>query len=156
MIGWAKPTPVDLRNLRNRPMDEILIALAGPLSNLVIAIACLPMMFAAVHASAAGKSVVGVLARENKLVDAGVMSPIILILYLMMIVNVWLAIFNLIPIPPLDGSKVLRHFMPESVRDGYDRFGFVGLILLVAVGGRFLNFIISPVVNGLKALMQVM
>ncbi len=156
MIGWAKPTPVDLRNLRNRPMDEILVALAGPVSNLAVVIACLPVMFAVVHTSVAGKIVVGALATGSNVVSVGLAASLVRMLYFVMIVNVWLAVFNLIPIPPLDGSRVLRHFIPEGARDGYDRFGFIGLILLVAVGGRFLNLIISPVVNGLKALMQAM
>jgi Zn-dependent protease len=64
-----------------------------------------------------------------------------------MLINVVLGIFNLIPVPPLDGSHVLRHFLGDSARAIYDRMGMIGLMVLVFFGGRFLGALITPVIH---------
>ncbi len=63
------------------------------------------------------------------------LTPVAMLLYSLMMINIVLAVFNLIPIPPLDGSHVLRHFLPDSARMVYDRIGFFALLALVYLGG---------------------
>jgi Zn-dependent protease len=73
--------------------------------------------------------------------------PASILLYELMAINVLLGVFNLIPVPPLDGSHVLRHFLSENVRRVYDMIGIFGLMALVFFGGNFLWALISPVLN---------
>jgi Zn-dependent protease len=70
--------------------------------------------------------------------------PIALFLYFVILINLLLFAFNLIPIPPLDGSHILRHFLPYRAVQLYDRMGMIGLIVLFLVGGRFISAIFSP------------
>ena len=73
--------------------------------------------------------------------------PIGLLIYDLMVINVVLGVFNLIPVPPLDGSHVLRHFLPDQARKVYDTIGWVGLMALVYFGGGFLGRLIFPVLG---------
>lgn len=143
MIGWAKPTPVDPRNFRNPVMDDILTSVAGPVSNFIVAtIAVLLLGFISLS-SPAGRSIVqGVDNSSNS-----ILVPMAGLLFAMLEINVLLAVFNLIPIPPLDGSHVLRHFLSDSVRMVYDRIGIFGLIALVYLGGGLLWKLVLPVLG---------
>lgn len=153
MIGWAKPVPIDTRNLRHRVLDEILVSVAGPGSNFLVVLGSLQVMFLLTHFSTNAKAALYALLSEGTPGNYGVMSPIVLAVFYLMLVNVWLGVFNLIPIPPLDGSKVVRHFLPDPVRDVYDRFGFFALLALVFFGGNFLSAMIRPVIGGLIAIL---
>lgn len=143
VIGWAKPTPVDPRNFKNPVRDDILTSVAGPISNFLVVLGSLIVLGILANTSAVGKELVHGLA-SGQLFDVSGMTPLVLIFYYLMLVNVFLGIFNLIPVPPLDGSHVLRHFMPESVRNVYDRIGPIGLILVVLFGGRLLSWLVLP------------
>jgi Zn-dependent protease len=115
-VGWAKPTPVNPRNLEGGRWGEAIVAAAGPVSNLLLAIAgAIPLRF---------------------ILASGMNVPLLAtILFLFVQINLLLMIFNLLPIPPLDGSKVLYAFLdPQTawrVRPVLEQYGF--LILLVAV-----------------------
>lgn len=115
-FGWAKPTPVNPRNLRGGRWGEAMVAVAGPLSNLVLAIAA---SFPLRYIVATG-------------MDTGVLS---LVLVFFVQINLVLMVFNLLPIPPLDGSKVLYAFLdPQTawrVRPVLEQYGTI--ILLVAI-----------------------
>ena len=116
LIGWAKPTPVNTRNLRQPRRDHILVTAAGPISNLLIAIAAA----AAIRA--------GAMAGGNWL-D--------LLLYDALTLNVLLAIFNMLPIPPLDGGQILMALLPPHVamKLGFMyQYGFLILMGLLVAG----------------------
>lgn len=154
MLGWAKPTPVDPRNFRRPILDDILTAVVGPISNfVVVAIVALLLGIIALF-SPLGRAIIqylpGVypdhldfLAMQTN----SVLMPITLFLYEVAMINIILAVFNLIPVPPLDGSHVLRHFIPPSAQRAYDIIGWVGLLALVYLGGGLLWRFISPAID---------
>jgi Zn-dependent protease len=145
LFGWAKPTPVNTRNMPRPVLGDILTTIAGPISNFLIAFIALIVMVAICKispgfgASVVKSTVVGFAAPTTSF-----LVPIALLLYAAVIVNIVLGVFNLIPVPPLDGSHVFRHLLPEKVRELYDRIGLFGLLLLWVAGGSFLTQIITP------------
>ncbi|PYX60137.1 MAG: site-2 protease family protein [Acidobacteria bacterium] len=154
VLGWAKPTPVDPRNFRNQVRDDILTAVVGPISNFVVAGGALVVLLLIALTSHVGSAIVNIIpyvypnhlevlaAQTNSL-----LMPTSLLLYDLMVINIVLAVFNLIPVPPLDGSHVLRHFLPAPMLRAYDTVGWLGLIALVYFGGGFLGRLIYPVLG---------
>jgi len=149
VLGWAKPTPVDPRNFKHPVADDILTSVAGPISNFLVAAGALVGMFLVAKTSALGHGLVqtmpstytqGMVGAES----SSFLVPVTLFLYELMLINVVLGVFNLIPVPPLDGSHVLRHFLSDPVRCAYDTIGIFGLIALVYLGRGLLNQLISP------------
>lgn len=127
-FGWAKPTPVAPHNLRGGRQGEAIVAFAGPASNIVLAAAA-ALQYRYIEAS--GMEV-------PALVDS--------ILVTFIVINVLLLVFNLIPIPPLDGSGILAGLLSGRAAQQYERlmpYGF--LILLVLMYSRVLNLIFAPV-----------
>jgi Zn-dependent protease len=151
-IGWAKPTPVDPRNFRNHVLDDILTSVAGPVSNFLVASIAVLLLIVISFLSPLGHHIVRSLPFSYRLGVVGlgsdsVLVPVCLLLYEAMIINVVLGVFNLIPVPPLDGSHVLRHFLSDSIRRMYDTLGIFALIALVFLGGGLLGRLIFPVVG---------
>jgi Zn-dependent protease len=128
-------------------LDDILTSVAGPVSNFIVAGGATFVLLATELISPAGRQVISQLAAGQLLETQSMMLPFSLLFYELLEINVTLAIFNLIPVPPLDGSHVLRHFLPEPVRRVYDMMGIVGLLVLVYFGGGFLNQLLAPVLN---------
>jgi Zn-dependent protease len=149
MIGWARPTPVDPRNFKDPVRDDILTSIAGPASNFLVVISAVVVLGLLALVSPSAHYVVQALAMSsgNLALDAGWITPLALMLYQLMFINILLGVFNLIPVPPLDGSHVLRHFLSGAVLNLYDRFGMLGLMLLMFFGGRFLGSLMFPVVR---------
>jgi Zn-dependent protease len=144
MIGWAKPTPVDPRNFKNPVRDDILTSVAGPASNFLVVIVAVVLLGMLALTSPSAHYVVHGMAR-NMILDVNGITPLALMLHQLMYINILLGIFNLIPIPPLDGSHVLRHFLSGGVLNLY--VGMFGLMLLLFFGGRFLGALMFPVVR---------
>ena len=145
VLGWAKPTPVNPRNFRNPVLDDVLTSVAGPVSNFLTAFVALVLMLLISFSSPAGREIV----RETTygmvlLSGSSLLAPLSLLLYNLLLINVVLAVFNLIPIPPLDGSHVLRHALSGPALAVYDRVGFFGLLALVYFGPGLLGRLISP------------
>jgi Zn-dependent protease len=139
-IGWAKPVPVNFNNLRNPKKDMIWVALAGPLTNFTLAIfsALVLRGFAAVGE--------GMLAATPIKV---VLEPILLMLAFSVYINLLLAIFNLIPVPPLDGGRVLTGLLPYRQALTFSRiepYGMIIIILLVFFTNIF-SYVLLPILN---------
>jgi Zn-dependent protease len=157
LIGWAKPTPVTPRNFKNMTRDDILTTVAGPVSNVLAALIATVVLLVISRVSANGAAIVHQLAGSGGLDPAlmqtsPTMVPLVLLFYMAMTLNVILAAFNLLPLPPLDGSHVFRHMLPYKALRVYDSLGILSLILIIFVGARVVGMIVSPalgVVNGI-------
>src|ERR1700757_5154671 len=117
LFGWAKPTPVTARNFKNYKRDDIIVSLAGPASNLLMAIVALILLLIMKHAVGGGFLAIQaarLLAHHVPIATDSLpqLFPIALFLYYVIFLNLLLFVFNLIPVPPLDGSHILRHFLP--------------------------------------------
>ena len=127
LLGWAKPTPVDPRNFRHPVMDDILTSVAGPVSNFIVATGALLLLGAISLSSPSGHNLVmGLASGGDGASSDSFLAPLAVLLFELMLINIVLAVFNLIPVPPLDGSHVLRHFLSDPVRMVYDRIGIFG------------------------------
>ena len=164
VLGWAKPTPVDPRNFRNQVMDDVLTSVVGPISNFVIASGAVLILAVVSLTSQIGHDIVhnmpwAYLTNNLDVLAAQTNSwlmPISLLTYELMVINLVLGVFNLIPVPPLDGSHVLRHLLPEPVRRVYDTMGWFALLALVYFGGNFLGLLIFPVLGVFNSLLMRM
>jgi Zn-dependent protease len=148
LLGWAKPTPVDPRNFKNVMLDDILTSVVGPVSNFLLATVALLFLALIKMSSPMGQQVVFGLMHGWISPDVtSVLLPACLLLYELMFINVLLGVFNLIPIPPLDGSHVLRHFLPANALRIYDAMGIFALMALVFLAPGLLSRVISPVID---------
>jgi Zn-dependent protease len=148
LLGWAKPTPVDPRNFRNPMLDDILTSVAGPVSNFIVATIALLLLGGISISSATGHTlVIGLVSGDNASSSDSILAPVAVLLFELMFINIVLAVFNLIPVPPLDGSHVLRHFLSDPVRAMYDRIGIFALLALVYLGGGLLSGLLRPFVH---------
>jgi Zn-dependent protease len=132
-VGWAKPTPVDPRNFRHQIRDDILTSLAGPASNFAIALVC-AMVF----------QVIAMWVGDRPVASTSVLIPITELLRVFVFINILLLAFNLIPVPPLDGSHVVRHLLSESGKRIYDGFGMFALLLLFWKGAVLIQLFAMP------------
>lgn len=142
IFGYAKPVPVNFANLRDYRMGTILVSSAGVLSNLAVAI---------ISGALFQFLTQDVTTFYNPRI-ASMISDINYMLYYSVIINCVLAIFNLIPIPPLDGSKILAMFLPEAIRIKYarmERFGMAIVIFFLVTGliQKIIRYFTIPLVG---------
>jgi Zn-dependent protease len=146
-FGGAKPVPVVTRNFRNFRRGDLIVSSAGIVTNLGLALAC---------------TAVFALAGEIRILAGGIGTSTVDTLQRMLVwgvyINLLLAFFNLIPIPPLDGSRLLYHFLPPALGARYrslDRFGFMLVIVLVWVFKGTLQFLLTPASWGFVHLVEL-
>ena len=135
-FGWAKPVPIDARNFKDPRKGTLLVAIAGPLSNLATAV------------------VAGIILRPmipkvltGEIAPGSIDSLIVIILALAMVYGIALAVFNMIPIPPLDGSRVMYAILPDKYLYPYSRFESYGVIFLFGLfifGGGIFRYLLYP------------
>lgn len=141
IFGWAKPVPVDPRNLRNPRRDMAFVAIAGPIANIFMAFIWGFITKAGILAEQSGNHWLGI--------------PLIYMGGAGVMINVVLAALNLIPIPPLDGARVLASFLPRRALYYFDKlepYGFLILIILIFSG--FLTNFLTPIVYFLMYLIE--
>lgn len=147
-FGWAKPVPVNPMNFKNRKVGMSITALAGPVSNFLLSFVL--MTFAVIMSSLAGAN--------------SVVSALAAFLFTTAQLSIGLGVFNLIPIPPLDGSKVLQMFLPNNLvakMYNYQAYFQIGLMLLLFIGAldgfimRFQLVIMSGLLNGVQFVCQL-
>ena len=139
LIGWAKPTPVITRNFKNIVRDDSMVTLAGPVSNLLLALC-----------GFLGLVVIILLTRnlppQQETLSGGI-DALATLCELSVLVNLALFFFNLLPIPPLDGSRVVRHFLPYNAVNAYDKMGILSYVLMIFVGGPVVRFFLTPTMH---------
>ncbi len=136
-IGWGKPTFVDDRNFKNRKRDNMLVSLAGPASNLVAAFVITIIM-----------KLCFIFGAYNFFITTFLGSVIYRFLSLTVIFNVMFAIFNMLPIPPFDGSKVLAFFMPRGMSEKYlalEKYSILFILILLVF--NLDSILITPVMQ---------
>jgi Zn-dependent protease len=136
MFGWAKPVPYNPYNLRNKRWGEVIVAVAGPVSNLIIAV------------------VFGLLVRYSEFLNLE--KSFVELSVVVVLINVVLAIFNLMPIPPLDGSKILFGFFPkqtEKIRKIIDSYGIILILIFIFFVWQYMTpliIITAEILTGIK------
>lgn len=138
-FGWAKPVPVNPYYFRNPRKDMLWVALAGPITNLLLAVASALLLRAMIGTA-------------TLIPESAMLAAILVPLFNMLVASVWinlvLCIFNFLPIPPLDGSRILTGLLPENLARTYasfERYGFI-VILILAFSG-VLGTVIFPVIR---------
>lgn len=132
-IGWAKPVPVNPYHLNNPKRDMMWVGLAGPMSNVGLAVVSAILLW---------------FIRSFPVLPEGFASALYDLASLALQVNVWLCLFNLVPVPPLDGSRVVMGLLPHELAYRYaqtERYGFIIILVLFYTG--IISAVISPVAN---------
>ena len=140
LFGWAKPVPVNPANLTNRKRDDILISMAGPAMNVILAIVILAILRVAIEMP---EGISG--------------SAVVAQLEMIAFISMFLCLFNLIPVPPLDGSHVMRHVvgMTEETYRNIARFGFIIVLVVINIPG-VLSFIAAINQGIMVAIMKLL
>ena len=132
MFGWAKPVPVNVSRLRHPARDHMMVAAAGPVSNVLVAVTLFTfLMVMKVFSSNGAEMIYGVAA--GRLSGDSVLVPLTVVAYHGMMLNLLLAVFNLIPVAPLDGAAVLSGLLPRSLANVLDQIQSYGFMLLIAL-----------------------
>jgi Zn-dependent protease len=146
LVGWAKPTPVITRNFRKIVRDDNLTTLAGPASNLLIAFLALIVLTVISIAVPGGHQLVLSTFTGGIAVGLPTALPAFVLLAILAIeINLSLFFFNLLPIPPLDGSRLIRNMLPYNAVQVYDRIPiWVSYLFMIFVGGFILRMLLGP------------
>lgn len=138
-VGWAKPVPVNPGNFKHPRRDIALVSLAGPVSNFLLALVALFLYY------------------PLRLAESSIVMTIALMLYMVAVISIGLGVFNLIPVPPLDGSKILLSFLPRKYEwkfAQYQQFIQFGLLILLVLGvlNTPIRFFVNIIYQGLASI----
>jgi Zn-dependent protease len=142
IFGWAKPVPVDYRRLRNPRRDMVLVALAGPGMNLLLALLGAAILAATVYFSG------GADGGATRLVAANALNFVL--------INIFLGVFNLLPVPPFDGGHVVQGLLPRPAAAAFARIGRYSLLVMVVLllvlpqfGVDIVGRLVSPIADAI-------
>lgn len=138
-VGWAKPVPVNPGNFKHPRRDIALVSLAGPVSNFLLALVALFLYY------------------PLRLAESSIVMTIALMLYMVAVISIGLGVFNLIPVPPLDGSKILLSFLPRKYEwkfAQYQQYIQFGLLILLVLGvlNTPIRFFVNLIYQGLASI----
>ncbi|WP_263381845.1 site-2 protease family protein [Granulicella arctica] len=162
VLGWGKPIPVTPNNFRRPGRDEMLVYAAGPVAHFGAAAVCLVVLLVIKHtvpAAAESLRVAEYLARFRAEIPTDNLPsffPVVLFLYFGILTNLLLFVFNLLPLPALDGGKILRHFLPYNAAKAFDSYGLYLMIGFMFLGFQIVLYFFSPLLaffNGLLAVL---
>jgi Zn-dependent protease len=142
LIGWGKPTPVNPLRWRQKDLANVMVSIAGILANSLIAIIAFTII-----------KVLLVTGTFYRIPD-GLREPVALFLEFLLTMNISLAVFNLLPFPPLDGSKILETFLPASAQpilETLERYSYIILMVMIYMGVT--GAIIRPILNFVYSLL---
>jgi Zn-dependent protease len=146
MFGWARPVPVDPRQWRNKVRADICVSLAGPAANLLILITAVALLKGLIYFVAYTRMGLGMFT-----------EPTLQVIYSAIGINLGLMVFNLLPIPPLDGSHVMKHllgYISPSLQETYVSLGAYGfIILIIAMNFGVLNYVYAPFISLLQRIL---
>ena len=146
LVGWAKPTPVITRNFQKITRDDNLTTLAGPVSNLLLVLVAFLVLAVFCIAVPGGRMlVIASLSGGIGLSAPSGLQAVVVLAILAIEINLSLFFFNLLPIPPLDGSRLVRNTLPYNAVQVYDRIPiWVSYLFMIFIGGYILRLLIGP------------
>jgi len=153
VLGWGKPVPITPNNFKRPGRDEMLVYCAGPVANLAAAGLCLVVLLILKHTvpdAAHSLQAAAALALRNLSVptaDLPGLFPVVLFLYFGILTNLLLLVFNLVPLPALDGGKILRHFLPYNAARTFDSMGLYLMFGFMFLGFRFILYFFIPLLT---------
>jgi Zn-dependent protease len=158
--GWSKPVPMTFRNFRKKN-GEMLSVAAGPAAQFLAAIFALVLLVMLKHGAPGASlwlTVVVQLAQYHMvpldgLTGAPTIFPVMLLLYMCIVMNLFLCVFNLLPMPFLDGGKLLVHFLPYNAAKAFEQYSFYFLIAFFFIGGFVISIVLSPLLSVFQALL---
>ncbi|MDE3104985.1 MAG: site-2 protease family protein [Acidobacteriota bacterium] len=162
LLGWGKPVPITTRNFRHPGRDEMQVYLSGLVAHLLAAAACLLLLVVLKHTIPAAANQLGVASflalgvTDIPTEGLSALFPIMLFLYLGIVTNLLLFVFNLLPLPSVDGGKVLRYYLPYNAQQTFDNLGIYLMFGFFFLGYRIIMLFFVPLLvlfNGLLHLL---
>ena len=146
LFGWAKPTPVITRNFKRIVRDDNLVTLAGPVSNLLLVLVAFVVLAILIVAVPGGRELILSTFQGQQATALGsAVGAVVLLAILAIQLNLTLFFFNLLPVPPLDGSRIVRNLLPYNAMQVYDRLsGFAGMAVMIILGWFLLPLVMGP------------
>lgn len=147
LIGWAKPVPVNPMRMKNPTRDQMYVSVAGPVSNLLVGTCAFILLLVLKHVLPKATICINhMVDKMNLPADQSLIVPILGLLFFLMVINFMLAVFNLIPVPPLDGHWIVAGLLPPSAAESFRRIGSYGIFVLwgLMIMGAF-QFIMIPI-----------